>query len=468
MISGLDALHEIDLALAGARRNLGAAARDAQAAIEKLAETRRRMGVIYGELAELRLDLLQSDETIGRLSNADKKAVSLIDAHALEIEALNAKIDAAELEIAGLEEARGAQEEKTEAAGRAFRSSAAGTAERLKSDPDYQAQTETARKAAAIAERAAAKLEMAEEDRRKKGAPYERDPLFSYLWTRKFGMPGYRGWGLVRLLDAWVARLCRYDRARPNYARLIELPQRLAEHLDFVRGAAEREAAILHEMEERALEKDGGAALRAHMETERRALESIDADLEARETAYAELVDQRARVISGKSGPLADALQFLKREMSDAELPDLRVLAAETETPRDDALVRELIGLRTQELEYEMESEALSAAADRARRLTRDLEYVRRQFKRAHYDQPGSQFPRRGIGLLIAQFLQGAMTRDLLWRKIRRAQRWRGGGIWISGGSGRGSGGFGGGFGGGGFRGGGGFGGGGFRTGGGF
>ena len=37
------------------------------------------------------------------------------------------------------------------------------------------------------------------------------------------------------MLDGWVARLIKFDRARLNYARLTELPERLAEHVDQVK-----------------------------------------------------------------------------------------------------------------------------------------------------------------------------------------------------------------------------------------
>ncbi len=47
------------------------------------------------------------------------------------------------------------------------------------------------------------------------------------------------------MLDNWVAKLCRYDEAYLNYARLTELPDRIAEHLASMKlEEAEAEAAI--------------------------------------------------------------------------------------------------------------------------------------------------------------------------------------------------------------------------------
>src|SRR5690606_22820978 len=64
-------------------------------------------------------------------------------------------------------------------------------------------------------------------------------------WRRAFGTPDYRGSGLIRRLDRWVARLIGYDRARPDYAMLIAIPERLAAHAAQLRARAEAYHAAL-------------------------------------------------------------------------------------------------------------------------------------------------------------------------------------------------------------------------------
>lgn len=77
---------------------------------------------------------------------------------------------------------------------------------------------------------AAEKAAQAEADRAEKRKPYEADPLFMYLWRRRFGTDDYRAGGLVRYLDRKVAHLIGFENARVNYAMLMELPERLREH----------------------------------------------------------------------------------------------------------------------------------------------------------------------------------------------------------------------------------------------
>lgn len=99
------------------------------------------------------------------------------------------------------------------------------------------------------------KLAQAESDREEKRRPYESDPLFMYLWRRRFGTRDYRAGNLVRYLDRKVAHLIGYEAARVNYAMLIELPDRMREHLERLRrergGAPDdpRLAAVLAAVE---------------------------------------------------------------------------------------------------------------------------------------------------------------------------------------------------------------------------
>ncbi len=110
----------------------------------------------------------------------------------------------------------------------ADRTETAAPAERAR-EPNPAATTQ-------MLEAAEAKAAQAERDFQEKRQPYESDPIFMYLWRRKFGTPDYRARGLTRYLDRKVARLIEFDGARRNYAVLTELPVRLREHADRLRA----------------------------------------------------------------------------------------------------------------------------------------------------------------------------------------------------------------------------------------
>lgn len=80
------------------------------------------------------------------------------------------------------------------------------------------------------------KVAQADRDLLEKRVPYEADPLFMYLWRREFGTSAYQSTGIVRFLDRKIAHMIGYDAARQNYRVLTELPVRIREHLDALRG----------------------------------------------------------------------------------------------------------------------------------------------------------------------------------------------------------------------------------------
>ena len=100
----------------------------------------------------------------------------------------------------------------------------------VRASPGWAAQRARIDEAPAIAAEAEKKAAQAEADREAKRKPYEADPLFMYLWRKKFGTAEDRSGPLVRFFDRRVARLIGYDKARANYALLNEIPQRLREH----------------------------------------------------------------------------------------------------------------------------------------------------------------------------------------------------------------------------------------------
>jgi hypothetical protein len=84
---------------------------------------------------------------------------------------------------------------------------------------------------------AEAKAIQAEADREEKRRPYEADPLFMYLWRRRYGTRDYKASNFVRYFDRKVAHLIGFETARINYTMLMELPDRMREHADRLKAA---------------------------------------------------------------------------------------------------------------------------------------------------------------------------------------------------------------------------------------
>ena len=124
MASGLKALHDIDRAIATARAHVSQAAKLPGRASDALAEISRKQIAAYGDIAKVRLDVMEDGGGDGSLGYVDRQAAKLLTAHAKEEKRLMKKADASLAKITKLEDARRVQEKTVETAVNAYEKSA--------------------------------------------------------------------------------------------------------------------------------------------------------------------------------------------------------------------------------------------------------------------------------------------------------------------------------------------------------
>lgn len=483
-IPGKKALKEIEKILGKARVMLAEVDREFGHSRESLAELRQREVGIYAKLARLRLLAIEQGDLPSALDEADSKAADVLDERKAAVAGLDREIESAEDALAAEEQRRAEQHAAVEAAGQALDAAEAEAQAALAADQAWQAQLRSTEQADFIADQAEEKADAADKDRAVKGKPYESDPLFSYLWARGYGTSSYRAWPLTRFLDGKVAKLCKFEPARRNYALLTEIPIRLAEHAQSMRAAFDRETETLAALEQAAADAAGVPKLSAALESAEQELDRIDAAIAERENAIRTLVETRKSYVAGNDAYYQRCLKILGDAMRRKGVRLLEENAARTPGREDDELVRQLVRIQREAADAEQSLTEFGRLHDRENERVGVLEDIRRKFKAERFDDSLSEFRNWAlVALLLNQFLSGAARSGDIWKTIRREQRrrpmqskpdfgslrfpkapkhgpWR---MPKGGGFGRG-----GGFGGGGFRTGGGFKGGGFKTGGGF
>lgn len=427
MTSGRDALHEIDSAIAEARRGLAQASDAAATDARLIADLDQRQIGVYQRLAELRIvELKANGANGGALGAIDHQAKSLLASHDGALADLSAARDAAARNLERLEAERASAETAVEAAIAAHDAGASATHARLEQDVAWRSKADALEELNAIAARAEQKLAVARDDRATKGAAYEADPLFQYLRERKFGTRDYRAFPLFAVLDNWVSRLINYRNHRLNYERLLEIPERFAEHVERLKKEAAETMAVLETLERKAMEDDGVGQLRDAVTAARTRVEALDAEIAKAEETHRTLTKAVAASTAGDAGPLAEARDLIAGALAKAALPDLKILAAESATPEDDRLVESLIGIRRQRMEIDEGRRAASAALDRRARSLTDLEALRRRFKTSRFDSPYSEFSGSDIvAVLLSEFLRGSLGRDDFWRRLERGHKTR-------------------------------------------
>ena len=483
MITGRQALGSIDQALNQAHTQIAEVQAGIAEATDRFLALQKTQADDYRDLAHVRVERLAGPELGGQLDHAERQVLALLADRDEAIARLHREIVDAQRLREQHEAERKHQAVQLDGAVGIVDEAEAKTQAKLDADPDYRAQRERAEQAERKALHADDKAGRSEEERQSKGDAYKQDPLFGYLWERKYGLPEYKAGGLTRWLDGKVARLIGFADARANFSRLNEIPLRLREHADHLRERAETEFARLREFDEAARAADGIPALEAHVVEEQRVLDEIDERIRLGEENDQALLREQADYAAGADEYTVQAIDFMANEYQLDDLVALRHDAFNTPYPEDDMIVSRMLRREEDQRQLESSIEGLKASLEQQQKRMLELESLRSQFKRSRYDRAGSIFENDSmIGVLLGQFLAGMLDRGILWKVLQEQQRYRprrSNPDFGSGGFGRGTvwkGGMGdlgdiiGGLGRGGFgrRGGGGGGGGGFRTGGGF
>ena len=424
MTSGRQALATIQAGTADAQRRLAEVER-------RLADTSARVAQLdvgradaIAALARLRLETLERDRATRGAADADARVVAMLERRQTRIDGLHADLErlAGEVDATTLE--RDARADALEAAEAALDEAEAATQARLDVDEGYVAARAEAEAAGRVARFAADKAEQSAQERAEKERSYHGDALFMYLWRRGYGVGTYRAGPLIRWLDGKVARHIGFDAARPNYARLQELPERLREHAERVAVQAEDARARLEALDRAAREADGVVALEAERDDATAALEAVDEALTALASQRAAAHEALERVAKGEDEAFREALAFLASELGREDLQALRRQALRTPYPEDDAIVARLLDLERERSSAEAALRELGEVVARERDRVRELERLRHDYTRQRMDQPGSTFADGTlVATLLAQFLQGALSRDALWRVLEQQRR---------------------------------------------
>jgi hypothetical protein len=442
MISGRQTLEGITRALREERARLEETDRRLKDATERIVAIDAARAKQTAALAELHVGQLATGGG-DRLDGGDARVVAMLERREEERAELEARLRDIAADAERLDRERPALTDALEQATAALDAAEAATQARLEHDEAYRAQRERAVAAERTARHADDKAAHSEEERIEKGRSYERDPIFMYLWRRRYGTAAYRPNPITRYLDRKVARLIPFDVARANYARLVDLPVRLREHADAVAAAAEAEYETLRRLDEEARTADGVDELQRARDGADEALAHHDTAIAEVEAARLETFERLERMDRGEDDAYAEAVAFLASELEREDVQALRREALATPYPEDDVIVGRLLDLEHERSRLLTTIDDLKGVAERNRARVRELETLRRDFTSRRFDEPGTGFPDGDlVTTMLSQFLRGAATREVLWRMLegqRRTTTRRSNPTFGSGGFGRGS-----------------------------
>lgn len=427
MWTGRQTLSSIESAIADIQREEGqldAALRSAVGEAERLRKDRTDA---LRELARVKLDEMAAGRLVNSLDAGERRATQILEDYRLRIAATAERRETLLKEVAAAQTQRDASAQEVEAALAAVEAVRADTEANAQSLPAWRAAKQVLDAADAVAIEAEKKAASSESELGAKRKPYDDDPLFIYLWNRKFGTRDYPGGGFVRLMDRMVADFIGFNDVRANYAALIEIPLRLREHATAKRAEAAERQSILSEVERRAMVDAGIEPKERVLAEARHRLAAADKTLEEKQALLRKVDDERKGLADGGSNPAyKEALETIASADSSDDVTQLYAEARRTATSADDTIVRkiETVGTSISRTEAEI-GKLRSSAQDLARRRT-EVQQVRDRFRDAGYDHPNATFENEGnIADVLGRVLEGAVRTGVLWDLLRGGYRYR-------------------------------------------
>jgi hypothetical protein len=427
MWTGRQTLSSIESAIANIQREEGQLDAALRSAVGESERLRKERSEALRELARIKLDEIAAGRLVSSLDAGERRAVQILDDYRLRIAATAERREGLLKEVAGAETQRNAAAAAVE--------QALGAVELIRADTEAKVQTATTwqeakrafDEAEAVATEAEKKATSAEAELGAKRKPYDDDPLFTYLWGRKFGTRDYQGGNFVRLMDRIVADFIGFNEVRANYAALIEIPMRLREHATAKRAETGDHQVALSEVERTAMIEAGIEPKERALAEARHKLAVADQALEEKHGLLRKVDDERQALVAGGTNPAySQALETIASADSKDDLAALYQEARRTPTSADDAMVRKLESIDANVAKTESEVASLRRSAqDLARRRT-DVQDVRDRFRGAGYDHPNATFGNDGaITDVLGRVLEGAANSGVLWDLLKGGYRYR-------------------------------------------
>lgn len=422
MWTGRQTLGSIEGAIAnlrGEESQLDGALRSAVGEAERLRKDRTDA---LRELARVKLDEMAAGRLVSNLDAGERRAIQVLDDYRLRIAATAERREALLKEVTAAEAERHAAAAVLEQALEALEALRAQAEARVQATPEWATAKSTVDAADTIATEAEKKAATSEDDLGAKRKPYDDDPLFAYLWRRRFGTSDYKAGNIVRMIDRIVADFIGFGDVRANYAALVEIPLRLREHATAKRGAASQAQAALADVERKAM-LDAGVTTREQALAEaRRKLAAADDAVENRQSLLKKIEDERSTLLSGGTDPAyTEALTTIASADGSDDIATLYREARRTPTSADEAIVRRLESIDASLVKADAETADLRRSAqDLARRRT-EVEQVRDRFRSAGYDHPNTTFGNESdIADALKSILGGVVRSGILWDLLRR------------------------------------------------
>ncbi len=306
--------------------------------------------------------------------------------------------------------------------------------EELDKNKTYVNMVFDAEKAEQSYDRSVQRLDKWKEKVEAKKKVFENNKVFKYLYfKRQFGSAEYKGKGLLKKGDEWLANKVglkdadgnkiTFDQAKKSYERLINIPKTLEEATNNRKEYRDNFITKLNEYEKEVSDKHGLTNILVEMDDLTNKRNDVIAKITHEDNLYREYADQREKLQDTKGAYFGRALETLKKVLGSYELEKLREIAEQTPTRKDDMLVEKIYDINETIGDYRQQSKTL---VEKRRELSSNisgLKDVLDDFEDYDYDASRSRFESDlDIEREMDRYMADRITKRQLWNKIDNAQ----------------------------------------------
>ncbi|MCF6344443.1 MAG: hypothetical protein L3J15_07220, partial [Devosiaceae bacterium] len=418
-ISGPNALKKLDEALRDIRSEEQKISRLLARSSERSAKLKETQSALFRQLANAQLEGVAREEIGEQFSRAEKQAHSILEKHDVLLNDVENQLKKLDAQVASkatkrheiLNELNQAQEKLVALKDKIKK--------QIEKNPKFETLQKKVENLKIIAEQSIKKTEIAQKDSEEKGKPYKNDPLFMYLWDRKYGTSEYKVGNLTRWLDGKVARLVKYNDARPNFAMLNEIPLRLSEHALYQSELEQKAQEALDRLEQKAVDEAGGKPMRLTLEKAQKELSAFDIEMAQSEDERDELAQQYQLLAEGQTPAFEEASNLLSANLQNQTISTLFERARRTSNSKDDILVKKIDGIIASIKEGQVDNKSYKKRLKTLAIRRRELEEIEWEFKKSRFDDPRSSFSKNSLtGSLLSEFLSGAISAAIYWQQF--------------------------------------------------
>ncbi len=416
--TGGQILSDIDHKAQEIRYNLSRLNEKTSQLLIEIEEDRKKEANLYMQLAKAKAIQSEEEDLPALLSGAEREAFRLLKQRDELLRRFDIQAQELQDNLKKFEEQRSSLNDSLISDRMAMDNLRQKTLSNLQSNPEFQEYKKTIEKTREQIERTMHKIPVIQQDHQIKTAAYHTDPLFNHLWDAQYGTSSYNRSRFYRNLDRWVARICRYEQARRNYALLSALPKKFETHRNMLESKLESQITEMRAFLEKAVMEAGGQNYQVKIEKGQSELSALDADIAQMETNYEKVLNEKKLIVSRQDEISSAATMQLGKFLKNKTLIQLKIDAAATRSLDDDEIVRGLFmtedSIRNKEVRL---SEYQNLILREEQRLA-DINSVRRNYKDRNYDRDTRGHDGQTFSVLLGQLLGGILANQVFWRLV--------------------------------------------------